>query len=201
MTEIPSTAVAEFVRAIDSGVDEEAEAAVFRLGRGDEATLCAMALGESGDRRWWAVRALAEQGGVACGPALVSALASEDSNLRATAALAVGHVGRREPAAVEPVLPALALLLEDPDGFTRQAAVDGFSLSGEVALPTLTQVLMESEHQGARTRAASALRNLHTMKAAPVLFRCLNDENAMVRTYAYEALDELGLLENLLFLP
>jgi HEAT repeat protein len=201
MTDPTPCALNQFRAAIDSGDDKRAEDAVFTLSDADEAALVEMALQDEGDRQWWAVRALAEFGGASAAPALAATLTTPDANLRATTALAIGHVGQRKPEAVEPILPALARLLEDPDGFVRQAAVDGLSLCGEVSLPVLVQVLTECTHQGARTRAASAVRNLHSMKAAPILFQCLGDENPMVRTYAYEALDELGLLESLLLLP
>lgn len=44
----------------------------------------------------------------------------------------------------------------------------------------------------------AALRKSATLAAAGVMFQYLNDENYLVRTYAYEGLDEMGLLENLL---
>ena len=43
--------------------------------------------------------------------------------------------------------------------------------------------------------AAAALRKIGTPATVPALFRCLNDPNYLVHTYAYEALDEMGLLE------
>ncbi len=39
------------------------------------------------------------------------------------------------------------------------------------------------------------------MKAAAILYALLNDENHLVRAYAYEGLDEMGLLENVLVIP
>ena len=36
------------------------------------------------------------------------------------------------------------------------------------------------------------------MRSAGVLFRYLNDSNYLVRTYAYEGLDEMGLLDNVI---
>ena len=106
-----------------------------------------------------------------------------------------------QPEAVAAVLPLLAPHLADDDGFVRKAAVDGFSLCGPAALPALADVLMHSEHEGARTRAACALRALRNESAAPLLFRFLNDHNHLVHNYCYEALDDLGLLENVLLMP
>jgi HEAT repeat protein len=61
--------------------------------------------------------------------------------------------------------------------------------------------VLAGTHEGARTRAAYALRKIASPAAAASLFRCLNDPNYMVHTYAYEGLDELGLLDNLLLVP
>jgi HEAT repeat protein len=45
------------------------------------------------------------------------------------------------------------------------------------------------------------LRKIATLKAAAILYALLNDENHLVRSYAYEGLDEMGLLENVLVMP
>lgn len=218
MSQIPSEAYTRLLAAVDAGDDDAAEVMVYQLRRDDAPLLVQMACDaandesneEAGgdppgrvasDRRWWAVRALAEYGGTEATPALRAALHAHDPNLRATAALAIGHVGRRLTEAAAPLLPDLATLLHDPDGFVRQAAVHGFSLCGDSAIPVLVQVLRECPHQSARTRAAGALRNLHSMAAAPALYECLNDDNPLVRIYAFEALDDLGLLETLLLAP
>ena len=49
-----------------------------------------------------------------------------------------------------------------------------------------------------RDSAAGALRKIATMKAAGVLYALLNDPNHLVRAYAYEGLDDMGLLETVL---
>jgi HEAT repeat protein len=95
------------------------------------------------------------------------------------------------------VLARLAVQLADDDGAVRQAAADALAQCGDDALPALASIL-QTPHEGARTRAAYALRKIASRQAAPILFRLLNDANYMVHTYAYEALDEMGLLENLL---
>jgi hypothetical protein len=47
----------------------------------------------------------------------------------------------------------------------------------------------------------AALRKIATVPAARLMFQYLNDDNYLVHTYAYEGLDEMGLLENVLLLP
>lgn len=207
-----SATLDRFVRAVEAGDDEATEAAALALAPADMAALAPLARSATGDLRWWAVRGLAacarseaageERGTLpAAVAAVASALQADDPSLRAAAALALGHIGSAFPEEVEPALAELARLLEDPDGFVRQAAVDGFALCGDTAVPTLAAVLFHSQHQAARSRAAAALRHIRTMKAAPVLYRLLNDPNLLVHSYALEALDEMGLLETLLLKP
>lgn len=196
-----SPALAAFLAAVDAGVDEATETLVPSLGPADETALVTIAAQQTGDRRWWAVRALAAVGTAPAADALAAATRDPDAAVRAVAALGMGHLHARAPQAVAAQLPGLAPLLQDPDGFVRQAAVDGFALCGPDALPTLAAVLFESDHQGARTRAAAALRAMRNMQAAPLLFRILNDSNHLVHTFAHEALDDLGLLDNLLLMP
>jgi HEAT repeat protein len=125
------------------------------------------------------------------------ALNDTDPTVRAVVALALGHLYQRAPDAVRGVLDTLATHLADDDGAVRQAVADALALCGDDAVPALATIL-QTTHEGARTRAAYALRKIATLKAAPILYRCLNDPNYMVHTYAYEALDEMGLLENVL---
>lgn len=191
----------EFLIAVAAGDDVRSEAAALALGPDDEGALIELAQIEFGDMHWWAVRALAEVGGADAAPVIAAALGDHDPALRAAAALALGHLGARQPAAVAAVLPLLAEHLADDDGFVRKAAVDGFALCGVAALPALAAVLQNSAHEGARTRAAVALRALRSTEAAPLLFHFLNDHNHLVHTYCYEALDDLGLLENVLLAP
>ena len=200
-TSASASAFVEWLGAVDAGDDERAEALVAALLPDHEGALLALAASSDADRRWWAVRALAAVGGAGAVPALVTALASADEETRAAAALALGHLHARHPQAVQPALDSLAHLLADNDGFVRKAAVDGLSLCGDDAVPVLARVLTGSDHEGARTRAAAALRNIRSMKAAAVLYRCLNDHNHLVHTYAYEGLDDMGLLENMLLWP
>jgi len=52
-----------------------------------------------------------------------------------------------------------------------------------------------------KMNAMAALRKIATVPAARLMFQYLNDDNYLVHTYAYEGLDEMGLLENVLLLP
>lgn len=190
-----------FLAAVQTGDDAQSEAAALALDADDQAALITFAQHESGDLRWWAVRALAHAGGADAAPVIAAALDAEDPALRAAAALALGHLGARNPKYVASQLTALANHLADADGFVRRAVVDGLALCGPIALPALADVLFRSDNEGARTRAAGALRALRSAEAAPLLFHFLNDHNHLVHTYCYEALDDLGLLEYRLLIP
>ena len=187
--------------AIDAGDDERCEALVQRLTPTDSHLLIPLATDADPDRRWWAVRALALVGADSAVPALVSCLDDADPAVRAAAAMSLGHVHRRAPEAVAAHLDRVAALLADDNGIVRQAAGDGLALCADDAVPALAALLRQSHHPGARTRAAAALRKIATMRAAAVLYPLLNDSNHLVRMYAYEGLDEMGLLENVLVMP
>lgn len=188
----------EYLQAIARGDDDATERQVQQLTAGDEDALLQLANATDVDERWWAVRGLAEVGTVRCLPLLEARLSDPDRSIRAAAAMAIGKQVARESTPEVAALDAIAALLSDPDGLVRQAAADTLAQCGNPAVPALVNVLRTSNHEGARTRAAGALRKIGTMQSAAALYPLLNDPNHLVRSYAYEGLDELGLLENVL---
>lgn len=191
----------EWLAAIARQDDEEAECLAGELTPESAPALLTMAESDDAELRWWAVRGLALIGGPQCMGALAARLQDEQPQVRAGAALALAHLHARYAEAVNPQLDAVAELLADDEGYVRQAAADSLALCGEDGVAPLGRVLRTSPHQGARTRAAAALRKIATLKAAAILYALLNDENHLVRSYAYEGLDEMGLLENVLVMP
>lgn len=198
---VQSILLQTYLAAIAAGDDDAAEQTVAALTADDAQTLAVLATEGTLDEQWWALRALAEVGAAEAVPVLCAALSSPDAGVRAVAALALSHVHGRAAPAVAAVLDQVTALLADDSGLVRQAAADSLAICGNDAVPALGRVLRSSTHQGARTRAASALRKIATMPAAAILYPLLNDENHMVRMYAYEGLDEMGLLENVLLVP
>lgn len=193
-----SSYFAQFLDAIAAGEDEQTERCALMLTAEDSATLIALLASTDSDVRWWAVRALAACGEADAALAIAPLLQDTESSVRAAALLALGHLHQRYPAEVAPLLDDVAQRLQDDDGLVRQTAADALAMCGDDAVPALARILFHQTHEGARTRAASALRKLATMKAAGVLYAVLNDPNHMVRMYAYEGLDEMGLLETVL---
>ncbi|MFZ1757110.1 MAG: HEAT repeat domain-containing protein, partial [Caldilineaceae bacterium] len=112
-------------------------------------------------------------------------------------ALALAALHQRQPDSVDPLLSGLADLLADDDGLVRQAAADSLAQCGDAAVDVLASAL-NSPHEGVRVRAASALHRIGTMAAAPPLYYHLEDASPLVRHHAFETLDKLGLLTNVL---
>ncbi len=196
-----TTAIAAFLAAIDAGADDVTERLALQLTPDAEPDLLALLAAPDADRRWWGARALALVGGTAAIPAVAQQLADVDPAIRAAALLALAHLHQRHPDAVTPYLDRAAERLQDEDGMVRQVAADALAQCGDDAVPVLARILFQQTHEGARTRAAGALRKLATMKAAGVLYALLNDPNHLVRAYAYEGLDDMGLLETVLVMP
>lgn len=192
--------LADLQAAIAAEDDAAAEAIIPQLSPAAEPRLLQWLATGTPDERWWAIRALAAWGGPAAVPALRQALTDSEAVIRGLAAMALGHLFQRQAELVAPILPDVAARLADEAGSVRQATADALAQCGDAALPVLATVLA-GEHQGARTRAAYALRKMATRTSAALLFQHLNDSNYLVHTLIHETLDDLGLLENLLLAP
>ncbi len=203
--------IEELLAAIASGDDEAAERIVQALaGRRDLIpALRPLLVDGDADRRWWAVRSLALMGGPEAEEAAIQRLSDPDEATRCAAALALGQMRAASG------IPALAARLADPSGWVRDSAGDALAMIGEPALPTLLDALVDPR-DGVRVRAAAALRKITVQRLAglqpdrypaafwPVigaLFKALNDPNRLVRHNAYEALEQLGLLEDVWIAP
>ncbi len=185
-----------FRAAVAAGDDEKAESLVALLSPADMPRLVELAEG-GGDGRWWAIRGLAAVGDAQALPLIVASLTDGDPAVRSVAALALASLYLRYPEDVQPFLSWLADFLADDDGLVRQSAADALSQCGDAAVDALAGAL-NSPHEGVRVRAAAALHRIGTLATAPSLYHHLEDTNPLVRHYAYETLDRLGLLTNLL---
>ncbi len=186
------------LQAVATSDDDAAEAAVTGLD-GEAALPALAALSETGDddQRWWGVRAVARimdlhpETREQAMPVLFAALRDPNDSIRCLAALALGEANATD------AIPALTLLLADPSGWVRGAAADALALIGEPAVPALGEALQDPR-EGVRVRAAYALHRIKSMPSARWLFPALNDPNHIVHTYAYETLEEMGLLTTVL---
>ncbi len=188
------------LRAIAADDDEAAEAAVAGLSTLNGAALpylMTLSRADDDNQRWWGVRAVAELAEEhptereQAIPTLLSALNDSEDSIRCVAALGLGQMQAAS------AIPALALLLADPSGWVRGAAANALALMGEPAVPALGEALQDPR-EGVRVRAAYALNKIKSVRSARWLFPALNDPNHIVHTYAYETLDELGMLNTVL---
>jgi Uri superfamily endonuclease len=179
----------EFLHVLTSGDEEAREAAALALGQfGSTAVepLAAMLSGDDTDTRWWAARALAEVGGASAVQSLAGALADPDPDVRACAALALGQIGDGTAAT------GLAGRLTDESAFVAGIAADALAMIGEPAVKALADALTDQDPH-ARGLAVRALGRIKAQSAIGPLFGALEDSSYLVRYYAQEALDALGV--------
>jgi HEAT repeat protein/Uri superfamily endonuclease len=179
----------ELLEILISGDDESREAAALALGRfGAVATrrLAVLLIEGNQDARWWAARALAEVGKDGTVPPLVDALDDRDPDVRACAALALGRIGDGSAA------PALAARLADESAFVAGIAADALSMIGEGAVGALAERLSD-ENPHVRLLAVRALGRIRSQNCVVPLFGLLEDPSYLVRYYAQEALEALGV--------
>jgi Uri superfamily endonuclease len=179
----------ELLHILTSGSEDAREAAALALGRfGSLAIgpLTEMLATGDADARWWATRALVEVGGDGATEPLLGALTDPDPDVRACAALALGRLGDRAAA------PALVVRLTDESAFVAGIAGDGLAMIGEPAVESLAEALA---HEDAHVRllAVRALSRIRAQSTIGPLFGALEDPSYLVRYYAQEALEALGV--------
>jgi HEAT repeat protein len=169
-----------------SGDDARADAALAEVEPGLLPRLQAALTDDDADRRWWAVRALAQLDGAEATRALLGALGDADPAVRAAAAHALGL--RKAPEAVPPLLNNLA----DPSEYLARLAADALIGIGPEAVPGLVERLQSDANPRVRGNAARALAAIGDKRAIPVLFEALSDDSAVVQYWAEEGLERLG---------
>jgi Uri superfamily endonuclease len=179
----------ELLGMLVSDSEERREAAALALGRhgaaAAERLAVLLAKGDS-DARWWAARALAEVGRDGAVPPLLAVLDDPDPDLRACAALALGRIGDGSAA------PALASQLNDDSAFVASIAADALGMIGEPAVDALVGKLNdESPH--VRLLSVRSLGRIRSRRAIVPLFGVLEDPSYLVRHYAHEALESMGV--------
>ena len=179
----------ELLEILVSAGEDSREEAALALGRfgptAVERLTAILAVGDA-DARWWAARALAEIGGEGAVQPLVGILDDPDPDVRACAALALGRVGHGSAA------PALADRLDDESTFVASIAADALSMLGERAVEALAGRLAD-ENPHIRLLAVRALRRINSQDAIGPLFGVLEDPSYLVRYYAHDALEALGV--------
>jgi len=137
------------------------------------------------DDRWWAVRTL---GQMSAPPLdwLIRALGDESGEVRAAAALAlVSH-----PA--EGASPALVNALQDEDSIVAILSVNALAAIGKEAVPSLLEAFPRINLRG-KIHAMRALAELRDHRAIPLLLKATEEDSAMLRYWAEEGIERLGL--------
>lgn len=181
--------VEELVELLVSGDEESRETAALALGRFGQVAverLAGLLAHQDAEVRWWATRALAEVGRDGGPPLLEGILNDPNPDVRACAALALGRIGDGSAAS------ALAAQLSDKSAFVSSIASDALSMIGESAVQALAEKLAD-ENPHVRLLAVRALSRIKSQKAIGPLFGVLEDPSYLVRHYAQEALEALGV--------
>ncbi len=173
---------------LTSGDEDRAEAAAQKLVEAGDSVLPALEpllRSDVPDHRWWAVRTLAQL------PAprvdwLIRAVSDESSEVRAAAALGLST----HPA--ENAAPALVSALSDQDSIVAILAVNALVAIGQAAVPIILDSYPSTDLRG-RIQCMRALAELHDHRAIPVMLKATEGGSAMLRYWAGEGLERLGL--------
>jgi HEAT repeat protein len=178
------------INILTGGLDDSAEAAALQLPLyGEEAVSALSDLLESTDpdRRWWALRALAEIDSQRVPALLHSGLKDPDPSVRNCAVL--GLARKPYPAA----LPDLAALLFDTDRQLAGLARMALTALGEVAVPVMLEAA-SGDHPGARLEAFRALAEIGDRRAIPIFFKAVEvGDTGLIEYWAEIGLEKMGV--------
>jgi HEAT repeat protein len=118
-------------------------------------------------------------------PSLISELTSGDDQRAESAALKLSTLG-------EKALPALLLLLDDPDADTRWWAVRVLAELNSAQVPTLLRTVLGDTDVRVRQCAALALRQQPSPEAVQDLIAVLYDDDRLLAHLAADALIAIG---------
>lgn len=138
------------------------------------------------DRRWWALRALAELSDPRVPNVLIKSLEDGDPSVRQCALLGL----RMRPDSKG--IPALIDLLAKDEHLTAQLAADALVAIGKPSVPALIDVLATGSRY-ARIEAARSLALIGDPEAIPALFAVLDENSALLEYWAEEGLDRMGV--------
>lgn len=174
---------------LTSGDDDKAEGAVPAISQYGESALKSLFMlldEESADKRWWALRALAEFDAPEVGERLSQALTDPDQSVRQCAAVALRQ---------RPTTDAIILLvgaLNNEDRLFARLSGDALAAIGKPAILALTQAL-QSANPSVRVEATRALALMEIPETIPILFNASEDPSTMVQHWIEEGLNKLGV--------
>jgi HEAT repeat protein len=187
------------LRILVSGTEAERESAAEKLiahGAPAVPALAGILTSGDSDARWWAARTLAGIPGTEATQALVETLLDPDEDVRVCAAMGLGERRETVPAVVD----ALLTWLHGSGAYVGRHAADALSKIGEPAVGGLSQAL-EDQRPAVRVQAARALARIQSRQSIPALIKALDDPEAAVEHYAWEALQRMGVGVTVFFHP
>ncbi len=174
---------------LTSGDEERAEAALkgfAGLGPKGVQVLQELLDDENADKRWWAVRALAEIRDADVSEGLRRGLRDKESFVQQCAAIAL----RERPHAT--AIPELVKLLGSEDRMLAHLAADALIAAGKAATAALLEVVEKGE-QPARLEAVRALASIGDTDSVAALFKLLDSDSALMEYWANEGLEKMGI--------
>lgn len=173
---------------LTSGDEDRAEAAAPRLAEAGEAVLPALEPllhSDVPDHRWWAIRTVAQMAAPRL-DWLMQALGDPSSEVRAAAALGLSSHPSEQAAA------GLVAALQDEDSIVALLAVNALASLGQAAVPALLEAFPGANRRG-KIQIMRALAELKDHRSIPLMMKVIEHESAMLRYWAEQGLERLGL--------
>ena len=180
--------VQDLLNDLTSGDETRAEGAVSALlEEGEEAipALLEMTKSDDADKRWWALRVLA-QSPHSRTEWLLPFLNDPAADVRQCAALGLSL--KPDESTTESLIRALS----DEDRLVSNLAVKALVKLGKAAVPALIENV-KGGSQSSRILALRALVEIKDHRAIPVMMQVMNEESALLQYWAKEGLERLGL--------
>jgi HEAT repeat protein len=178
----------ELLADLTSGDETRAENAVpglVELGEGAFPALRDLLNSADVDRRWWALRTLAQSPHSQTDWLLPSL---DDSAPEVRQAAALGLCSHPDETAIRPLIRALS----DGDAMVSDLAHNALVVIGKPAVPALMDVPKDAP-QRARINALRTLAEIVDYSTIPTLMAALEEDSVMMQHWAEEGLERLGL--------
>ncbi len=177
------------VADLTSGDEAHAEAASAQfISHGDKGieALADLLVNTDADIRWWAIRTLSRFKHPNIRKFLRQGLTDTDITVQQCAVLALRE--NPDPNAI----PTLTNLLGHTDQMLSRLAGDALIACGESATPALLDVV-ENGSQTSRLGAVRALASIADERSIPTLLKLIDDDSIMIRYWAEEGLEKMGV--------
>jgi len=184
------SALQDLLNDLTSGDEERAENAVtalIELGETAIPALLDLTHSSNVDFRWWALRTLAQS--PHCRTEWLVPFLVNDPAPEVRQCAALGLAGKPDESTIQPLVRAL----NDEDSMVKSLAANALVKIGGAAVPSLIEVVKNSQEQSARIHALRALAEIKDHRAIPVMMKVMAEDSVLLQHWAKEGLDRLGL--------